>query len=193
MKSICAAHWAVLVVATYLVGFFVMALRIGVGLAAIRGYVANSRPLADPQLADLVQALRVQIGCSQEIELRQSATLNTPATIGWRRPILLLPDDWPSWTSDERQAVFAHEIEHISRRDFASWIVAQIGVALHFYHPLVHWLAARLRLKQELAADVAAARSSPSDAVPNAQGTAPARRTCRARRRVSTAVSAGTP
>ena len=31
--------------------------------------------------------------------------------------------------------------------------VAQISVALHFYHPLAHWLAKRLRLEQELAAD----------------------------------------
>ena len=43
------------------------------------------------------------------------------------------------------------------------------------------------------AADAAAARSSASGAVPNAQGTAPASRTCRVRRRVSTPVRAGTP
>ena len=42
-------------------------------------------------------------------------------------------------------------------------------------------------------AAAAAARSSASGAVPNAQGTAPASRTCRARRRVSTPVMAGTP
>src|SRR5262249_24895777 len=31
--------------------------------------------------------------------------------------------------------------------------VAQLSLAIHFYHPLAHWLAARLRLEQELAAD----------------------------------------
>ena len=31
--------------------------------------------------------------------------------------------------------------------------MAQLSLALHFYHPLAHWLAARLRLEQELAAD----------------------------------------
>ena len=43
------------------------------------------------------------------------------------------------------------------------------------------------------AAAAAAARSSASGAVPNAQGTAPASRTCRVSRRVSTPVRAGTP
>ncbi len=42
-------------------------------------------------------------------------------------------------------------------------------------------------------AAAAATRSSASGAVPNAHGTAPARRTWRARRRVSTPVRAGTP
>ena len=56
--------------------------------------------------------------------------------------------------------VLAHEIAHISRNDFLAWICAQVGVMLHFYHPLVHWLAGRLRLEQELAADAAAASLS---------------------------------
>ncbi len=39
-------------------------------------------------------------------------------------------------------------------------LAAQLGLALHFYHPLAHWLAARLRLEQELAADAWGARLS---------------------------------
>jgi hypothetical protein len=37
------------------------------------------------------------------------------------------------------------------------WLVAQLGVILHFYNPLVHWLAHRLRIEQELAADACGA------------------------------------
>jgi hypothetical protein len=39
-------------------------------------------------------------------------------------------------------------------------VLAQLSLAIHFYHPLVHWLAARLRLEQELAADATAAELS---------------------------------
>jgi len=52
--------------------------------------------------------------------------------------------------------VLAHEIAHICRNDFLAWVCAQVGLVLHIYHPLVHWLASRLRLEQELAADAAA-------------------------------------
>ena len=74
---------------------------------------------------------------------RRRGLSSTPATIGWLRPMLLLPTDWRNWTDDEWQAVLAHEIEHVRRNDFAAWMAAQIGIALHFYHPLVHGLAAR--------------------------------------------------
>jgi beta-lactamase regulating signal transducer with metallopeptidase domain len=153
-----ASNWAMLVAILYVVGVGGMAVRFGLGLAAVRSYRRDSRPVADRRLRDLVNVVRVELGYRKDVQLRETARLSTPATIGWRRPILLLPSDWPSWTNDECRAVLAHEIEHVRRSDFSSWIVAQIGVALHFYHPLVHSLANRLRLQQELAADAAAAR-----------------------------------
>ena len=49
--------------------------------------------------------------------------------------------------------MLAHELAHICRNDFMSGLAGQISLTLHFYNPLAHWLAARLRLEQELAAD----------------------------------------
>ena len=49
--------------------------------------------------------------------------------------------------------MLAHELAHVVRGDFLTGLIAQFSVALHFYHPLAHWLAKRLRLEQELAAD----------------------------------------
>ena len=43
-----------------------------------------------------------------------------------------------------------------------SWpcLAEQVSVTLHFYNPLAHWLTARLRLEQELAADAGSASLS---------------------------------
>ncbi|MDR3623122.1 MAG: M56 family metallopeptidase, partial [Paludisphaera borealis] len=90
--------------------------------------------------------------------LRETAELTTAATAGWRRPVLLLPDDWRSWTSDERRAVLAHELAHVVRGDYATGLVARIALVLNTYHPLVRWTAGRLQLQQEQAADALAAR-----------------------------------
>ena len=153
-----ADHWLGLVAGLYFIGVAGMAVRIALGLAAVGSYRGNSHPVTDRRLGELADVVCAQLGCVKGVELRETTRLSTPATIGWLRPMLLLPTDWRNWTDDERQAVLAHEIEHVRRNDFAAWMAAQIGVALHFYHPLVHGLANRLRLQQELAADAAAAR-----------------------------------
>ncbi len=54
----------------------------------------------------------------------------------------------------------AHEIAHARSHDFLALLLGQLGLVLHFYHPLLHWLTNRLRLEQELAADAAAANIS---------------------------------
>jgi autotransporter-associated beta strand protein len=107
------------------------------GLAAVRWQRHRSRPVRDGSVLELVDALRAELGC--------------------QRPVLLLPADWTAWTAEQRRAVLAHEIVHARSHDFIALLVGQLGLALHFYHPLLHWLIARLRLEQELAADAAAA------------------------------------
>jgi hypothetical protein len=53
--------------------------------------------------------------------------------------------------------VLAHEIAHAARGDFAARVLARLAAALHGYHPLARWAAARLELHQEMAADARAA------------------------------------
>lgn len=132
--------------------------RLGIGLLGIARLRARSRPVDDPELDDLLQLLRAELSCTRPVELRELDELTTPATIGWRHPVLLLPAEWRSWDLDERRAVLAHEMAHVRRGDFAAGVAAQLALALQFHHPLAHWLASRLRLEQELAADAWGAR-----------------------------------
>ncbi len=101
----------------------------------------------------LLDELRGAIGCRRPIELCEVPDLVGPATAGWRRPVILLPADWWSWDESERRAVLAHELAHVVRGDYAAGLLARLAVALNVYHPMVHWMAAQLRLQQELAAD----------------------------------------
>src|SRR4029077_4556473 len=91
------------------------------------------------------------------LEVCETAALRSAATIGWRRPVLLLPSDWRTWTETERRVVLAHELAHVARRDYVTSVVARLDTSIHFYQPLVLWLARQLRIQQELAADSHAA------------------------------------
>ena len=153
-------RWPATVAAVLLVGVAGGLGWLVLGLAAVQRQRLRSRRLANHDLLELVDVLRAELGCRRPVEIRQSNDLVTAATIGWRRPAVLLPSDWPNWTSQQRRAVLAHEIAHARSHDFLALLFGQLGVMLHFYHPLVHWLMSRLRLEQELAADAAAASVS---------------------------------
>jgi beta-lactamase regulating signal transducer with metallopeptidase domain len=130
------------------------------GVMAVRRQVLRSRPVYDGKLLELVDVLRAELGCRRPVEIRQCDDLITAATVGWLRPVILLPVDSQTWTADQRHAVLAHEIAHARSQDFLALLCGQFGLTLHFYHPLMHWLMNRLRLEQELAADAAAASVS---------------------------------
>lgn len=151
-------RWPGVLALGLLAGIGLGLLRFASGLLAVRRYRRHSQPISDTALADLLVVLQAEMGCVQPVELRTSPELTTAATIGWRRPLILLPADWTGWTAAEQRAILAHELAHIRRGDYLAWLAAQLCVMVHFYHPLVHWLAARLRLSQELAADAAAAQ-----------------------------------
>jgi beta-lactamase regulating signal transducer with metallopeptidase domain len=135
-------------------------LRLLLGLWGVRDCRRRSVPVDDPELLDLVETLRCTLNFPRPVEIRELPNLmtTTAAAVGWRRPLVLLPANWRTWTESERRAVVAHELAHIARADYAAGVVARLGLALHFYHPLMHWIVARLRLQQELAADAQGAR-----------------------------------
>ena len=153
-------RWPAWVACAFLAGLAVALGRLGLGFWAVRGLRARGRAIDDPGLLALVAGLRDEMGLVRPVEVREAAEVGTPATVGWRRPAILLPEDWTEWDAPQRRAVLAHELAHILRGDYPAGIAAQLSLSVHFYHPLVHALAGRLRLQQELAADAWGARVS---------------------------------
>lgn len=134
------------------------AARLAWGVWHVQGLLNGSTPIEDDHLEQMVAAFCDQLDCPVTVSLRQSTQIVTPATVGLFRQHILLPVAWLEWTNEELRAVLAHELSHVAARDYRAWLVARLAVAVHFYHPLVRWLASRLQLEQELAADATAAQ-----------------------------------
>ena len=134
--------------------------RLLIGWLSVRQCIRRSRKVLDPELRQLLDVLQAESCCVRRVELRISSEIHTAATIGWRNPVILLPDACRDWTTSERRMVLAHELAHVVSGDSLTWLVAQLGLVFHSYHPCVHWLVRRLRLEQELAADAVAAQTS---------------------------------
>ncbi|MCA9261022.1 MAG: M56 family metallopeptidase, partial [Planctomycetales bacterium] len=133
--------------------------RLVVAWSAMISLSRFARPVPDDDVARLKTLSGPQPPLRRSIRWRESSQIQTAVACGWFRPTILLPVDWRDWPSDELAAMLAHEVAHIAACDFGATLTSQLAVATHFYHPLVHWLASRLRLEQELAADAWAAKA----------------------------------
>jgi beta-lactamase regulating signal transducer with metallopeptidase domain len=131
--------------------------RITIGFISTWRVVRQSRPITESGLVALAEQLRQCFGCPRRVGLRESPRIGSAAMAGWIRPVVLLSPAWRLWSPAEQRAVLAHELAHVACGDFLNRLIAHLAVALHGYHPLVRWLAARLELRQELAADARAA------------------------------------
>ncbi len=77
---------------------------------------SRSLPLGELNLLEEIELLRAELSCTRRVEVRESSELETPATLGWRHPLVLLPFDWRDWSHDELRAVLAHELAHVDAR-----------------------------------------------------------------------------
>jgi beta-lactamase regulating signal transducer with metallopeptidase domain len=154
----CCRPWGKVLAVACLIGAAGGLFRLLAGLWAVHLVRRRSRTVEEPELGHMWADLLASMACRRRVEVRESPDLTAPATAGWRSHVILLPEDWRTWDDDERRAVLAHELAHIRRDDYLTGVMARAATALYFYHPLAHWLAARLRLEQELAADALGAR-----------------------------------
>ena len=77
-----------------------------------------------------------------------------PGVFGIFRPVLLLPEGIAERLDQAQlEAILAHELCHIRRRDNLTAAIHMAVQATFWFHPLVWWLGARLVDERERACD----------------------------------------
>lgn len=90
-------------------------------------------------------------GLAQTVHGAVSDRIMTPAATSQR---VLMPRHCLSELDEkELDAVVAHEIAHIARRDFAVNIALNVAEAVLFFNPFLWYLTARVRVERELCCD----------------------------------------
>jgi uncharacterized protein (TIGR03435 family) len=88
------------------------------------------------------------------IEIRTARTVLAPAVVGIRRPVILLPEGLDAHlTAAQLDAVLAHEVCHLGRRDNLTAALHMLVEAIFWFHPVVWWIGARLVVTREQACD----------------------------------------
>jgi TonB family protein len=109
---------------------------------------------ADDALVAAVRRLAGRMGISKRVVVLLAPLPDGPATIGWLRPVILLPPATAMGiTPQQLEGLLAHELAHIRRHDYLVNLGQMVVETLCFYHPAVWWVSQRIRLERELCCD----------------------------------------
>ena len=111
------------------------------------------QPLAEADAARLMRfADRFDLRRAVRIGVCEFVTM--PLTIGWLRPLIVLPPDLMTHLSlAECESVVAHELAHIKRRDYLLNFLQRLVQAFLFFNPAVRVIGRQLAIERELACD----------------------------------------
>ncbi len=138
----------------WLVGVFVMALRLVVGWCMLQRRLLSCSCAVSELTQQAVNSARRKMKLHRSVAIRESVAALVPMTFNVLRPIVLLPVGIATnLSAQELEAILLHELAHIRRHDYLfNWLQVVVET-LMFYHPAVWWLSHRIRCERENACD----------------------------------------
>lgn len=156
MEGVLATAWLMLAL--------VLLARLAIANARVSAWQRASRAIEDERWLSLLRRLSRRYGIERPVILLENDETDVPVTWGIVYPVILVPAIADRWDEEQRIAVLTHELAHVKRFDALTQLLAQIALALLWFHPLVWMAVRRMRLEREHACDdfvlVAGARAS---------------------------------
>jgi beta-lactamase regulating signal transducer with metallopeptidase domain len=141
----------------WLAGASVLLARLLISL----GWLWQIRRTAMPvdMIQDRLDHLVKRFNISRRPSVASSGWMPSPVTIGHLKPIILFPVAIVNRLQPhEVEAILAHELAHIVRRDYLANLVQSFIEAVFYYHPVVWWMSGVVRAERENRADDLAVR-----------------------------------
>jgi beta-lactamase regulating signal transducer with metallopeptidase domain len=154
--STSVGGWLVLLWAS---GAALTLLRLVRDTSAAHALSSRAIPVRDTRMRALSRSLTSAAGLAR-IDLKYTAELDSPAMIGWRHPVVLLPLAAANWSTLELRAVLCHEIEHVRSRDWIVMLLERVIGALYWPNPFILLARVASTMDRERTADNAVLRAA---------------------------------
>lgn len=137
----------------WVLGFWIYCIRYAAGMYLLRRELNRCVPLAAEETQQYEQLAR-QIAVRRPVRFLTTRELSVPATCGWMKPAVLLPDkSLLTLPIQYLHAIILHELAHIRRHDSLTHFFRQIVHVVYFFHPMMAMIATRMTDDSEKAAD----------------------------------------
>jgi len=139
-------------ITVWLCGFVAVLFTWCVRWRRVASAMRDAAPLRGGREVEALRRLEPIAGKPIEIVLSRASL--EPGIFGIARPVLIWPEGISAHLEDAHlEAILAHEVWHVRRRDNLAAAVHMVVEAIFWFHPLVWWLGARLVEERERACD----------------------------------------
>jgi beta-lactamase regulating signal transducer with metallopeptidase domain/uncharacterized protein YjbI with pentapeptide repeats len=143
-----------IIVSVWLLGMVFFLFRFMGGLLVVKRMGYRQTSPVEEKLEHLTSAFAAKLNIKRKVALLQSLAVKVPVTIGYLKPVILLPASILSGlTPAEIESIIAHELAHIARRDYLFNIIQSLIEILFFYHPAIWWISSVARTERENSCD----------------------------------------
>jgi len=149
-------RWGKIATGIYLSVVVFLLVRFVVGIVFSRRLLQASQPIRDPRVTLKLSSRACASGLAALPQIAESEFISVPVTIGAFRSTVLLPNGWPEWDDAKLDAVIAHEVSHVARRDALTQRLSFLHRAIFWFSPLAWWLDRHVANLAEQASDEAA-------------------------------------
>ncbi|MBN2649547.1 MAG: M48 family metalloprotease [Prolixibacteraceae bacterium] len=145
------------VVLFWMVGFFFLVFRMAGGLLYNHKLRTKRLVAVDDKWLDLINEYASRLKLKQKVEAFFSPLVKSPLVFGVFKPVILFPvAAFTGLSVKDVEAIFAHELAHIARRDYLFNIIQSAITLLYFYHPAVWLISSLIKAERENSCDAIA-------------------------------------
>ena len=143
-----------ILIAVWIFGFLVMLCSWCARWRRISRTVEHAARLVEGREVEALRRLEPATGIFTQVDMRISGSTLEPGIFGVAKPVLLWPEGISQRLDDAQlEAVIAHELWHVRRRDNLAAVFHMSVEAIFWFHPLVWWVGTRLLDERERACD----------------------------------------
>jgi len=151
--------------ATWMLGVLLLATRALGGWWQLERVRRRARGMVPASVESSFQQICELLHVGRRVALRVSDEVVSPMAMGiWRATVILPVGALMQLSSEELEAVLAHELGHIRRWDYLFNLMQTAVESALFFHPAVWWVSRAVRDRREVCCDEIAV-SSCTDAV----------------------------
>jgi bla regulator protein BlaR1 len=123
---------------TYLLLLFIPATRLVQNWRFLRRLRRSQLAKAPVQYRLYVKKIAGQLGIRKTVQVHLSALVQSPVTIGYLKPLILLPvASFNQLTTQQAEAILLHELAHIRRFDYPVNIAISLIQTILYFNPFV--------------------------------------------------------